>query len=201
MSMAPRSWTALKQPGCTTGCPHADGSAIPGRETWNKTLRSALSICSSFRYWRSWLRLRRTRPRPTSDNRSGLPNATVRGIWRDVRPSSFRMPTPCARNASSCTAVNVPGRKRTSNWPWTMLWPRYPSVGPRQVATRQQQRSSVVRRVAVDRTLPEPFQTGGVDAVHDGAVEVAAHRVDLLAGRGDDSRGGGRGAGEANRPQ
>lgn len=43
-----------KQSGCTTGCPHAEGSAIPelGKlGTWNKTLRSALSICSSFRYW------------------------------------------------------------------------------------------------------------------------------------------------------
>src|SRR5881392_1463754 len=65
MSIAPRSLTPLKQSGLTTGTPQTVGSAIPGLGIWKSTLRSALSICSSFSYCR-WERLRKTGSRPRS---------------------------------------------------------------------------------------------------------------------------------------
>ena len=72
----------------------ADGRdrAIPGFGTWNSTLRSELSICSSLRYWRSRRGLRASaRARPARAGR-GLPNATRRAGSRAAasRPPAAR---------------------------------------------------------------------------------------------------------------
>ena len=86
------------------------GSVVPGFGTWNRTLRSVLSICSSFLYSRS-PRLARTGPMPTRCSRSGLPNATDSGITSVIVSPSSSTSIPCRRNASSWAAENVPARK------------------------------------------------------------------------------------------
>ena len=98
---------------------------MPGFGTWNRTLRSELSICSSFLYSRSAPRLCEHRPSPTASSRSGLPNATFSGITSvTVAAVAARPSIPCASNAASCASVKVPAGTVGSNSPWIMLCAR-----------------------------------------------------------------------------
>ena len=123
MSIAPRSCTPLKQLGSTTGLPQAAGF-LPGFGTWKRTLRSELSICSSFRYWRSAERLARTGPTPSACRRSGFPNARFSGTVSSRLAPSLSIAIPSVRNCLSRRCEYVAGFAVTSNSPWIMLCAR-----------------------------------------------------------------------------
>ena len=57
-----------------------EAPSLPGTGTWNSTLRSWLSIISSFLYCDSPPMPWSTGPTPTCLSRSGLKNATLSGI-------------------------------------------------------------------------------------------------------------------------
>ncbi len=67
---------------------------------------------------------------------------------------------------------------------------------PRQVVVRQEHACPVVRRIAVERSLAEPVQPRVRSSVDAEAVDIAGHRVDVLARHGPEPRAWGCGRAE-----
>ena len=117
--------TPWKQSGSGGPSRQTLGSGMPGFGTWNSTLRSWLSICSSFLYCGSPPSALEDRATPTCAQQVGVAEREVeRDHEHDQSVLVLDLDPLRPRSASSCAAVYVPSGALGSSSPWIMLCAR-----------------------------------------------------------------------------